>query len=361
MNTATVTWIAYENYGTYLQAYALQQILRKLGHENHIIYDSYFAKYVPDKIPFFKRVIQFIKFIVIGKHHYTHFRFKLFEKQYLSIEYNVTVTDGLGDKYDVFICGSDQIWSPYLDFEPFYFLGFKAKKKIAYAPSIGTDKFTKQFISRALPLIKDFDFISTREKVISDSLSMLIGRDVETVVDPTLLLLKADWMKLIKCVNMNHYLLCYFLTPNEWYINIAKDYSKKKKLKLVVFSICPKCEMYADTIIYAGPKEFLSYIMSADMIFTDSFHASIFSLIFQKSFVAFKRFEDGKDNDQNSRFYNLFDELGIKDHFVEINNVEKVYSVHTIDWNSVNNQIEILRRKSISYLKKALSTNGKDM
>lgn len=361
MKTATITWICYRNFGTYLQAYALQQVVKQLGHENYIIYDKHFAKHVkPPKSlkdvlrKIYGTVAQTIRF---PQHFKVNRCYERFLKEHLQIDYQVTTTDGLGDRYDAFLCGSDQIWSVYLDFEPYYFLGFPAKRKIAYAPSLGTGICTAAYEKNAIPLIRQFDYLSTREEVGTALLLKYIDKPIQTVVDPTLLLDGTTWDKLTQIVDEEKYLLCYFLSSNEWYINHAKQYAKEKGLKLYILGTNPHYRDFADTVIYGGPQEFLSYIKYAEFVFTDSFHATIFSIHFHKNFQTFKRFEDGKGNDQNARLYNLFEKLHIDDHFVGKADQFQPDCNTSVNWVEVDNYLQDLRDFSLSYLKNSLKTD----
>ena len=126
MKTATVTWIYYENFGTFLQAYALQRSITKLGHENIIIDDSCFYRpSILSKIK--KRVTDAIQ----GRKRMAHKYYVQFSSKYLNIGHSADKTSDFSQEYDVYLCGSDQIWSPYLKFNPYYYLGFTEKKKVA--------------------------------------------------------------------------------------------------------------------------------------------------------------------------------------------------------------------------------------
>ena len=353
--TATITWIAYENYGTYLQAYALQHKLKELGYQNHILYDSYFAKYVSNSVSLKQRLKNIIKAIIRGKSDLTHLKYKYFAYRYLDIDYNIKSIEDLGDKYDTFICGSDQIWSPYLDFEPFYYLGFEAKKKIAYAPSLGTGECDELYMKNAIPQIRRFDFISVREKKSASLLSKYIDKEIITVVDPTLLLNSVEWDKLTCKIKEKEYIVCYFLTPNKWYMDYVKAYALKYNMKLLCFRNQPVYENLTNDLIDGGPIEFISYIKNANIVFTDSFHASIFSLIFHKNFFTFKRFKDGEEFDQNTRIYDLFASLNIRDRFLGEEDLDVLDNLKAVNWYEVDKKIKQMRHISIDYLEKALA------
>lgn len=359
MKTATITWICYRNFGTFLQAYSLQRVVKQLGHENWIIYDRHFAKHKKDSNSIKGHLIEIYGMLSsIVKQPYC---FKMnrcydrFLKDKLQIDYNVQTLNGLSEKYDAFICGSDQIWSPYIEFEPYYFLGFPAQRKIAYAPSVGTGKCTEEYVRNAIPLIRQFDYLSTREDIGSEMLKKYINKPIVTVLDPTLLLDGNEWSKLTSEIEDENILLCYYLTANDWYIEYAKQYVKEHNLKLYIFGTNPTYSKFADRVIYGGPLEFLSYIKSAKVIFTDSFHATIFSILFHKKFQTFKRFQDGKGADQNARLYNLFSQLHIENHFIGEDDPFNPDMNASANWSDVEFNLKKLRRESIEYLKNSLA------
>ena len=114
---------------------------------------------------------------------------------------------------------------------------------------------------------------------------------------------------------------------------------------------------YSNNVVAAGPREFISYIKEAEFVYTDSFHATVFSILYEKDFFTFKRFKDGSENDQNSRLVNLFQLTDIKDRYIDSDNLLFVPSTQ-IDKNVFANalhNIEIERLHSICFLKKALS------
>ncbi len=355
MKTATVTWITYENYGTDLQAYALQQAIIKLGHSNAILSDSYYVHNFPPKKTlkdYFVNIVRFFKGTYIPP---SSKLYHMFRRKFLNIDFCCDNIDSVNKKYDVFVCGSDQIWSPYLEFEPYYYLAFTEKKKIAYAPSLGTGTCSVEYKRNVKSLIERFDYVSVREQSGANLLKSFINKNIQCVVDPTLLLTCEEWNKLIITKKISEkYLICYFLTNNKWYVDYARKYADKHNLKLYIFGTNRAYKLIADRIICAGPQEFLSYIKNADKVFTDSYHASIFSILFNRSFVTFKRFEDGNVNDQNARIYNLFEKLGINDHFVGESDLSCVEDILEPQWVDVSLNITNLREASMSYLKMAL-------
>lgn len=350
MRTATVTWIYYENFGTFLQAYALQKSIKKLGHENIIIDDSYFFK--PGML---SRIKKTMMDKIRGKSNKTHRCYADFRKRFLNIGHSAGNTDRFANSYDVFLCGSDQIWSPYLEFNPYYYLSFTEKKKVAYAPSIGTIAFTEQYKENIKAVIEKFDYISVREEDSARILSTFLNREVNVVLDPTLLLTQKQWDCVESKIEVYEpYILCYFLTPNKWYIDYVKEYALRHNKKIKIFNISPLYEKLGFEVVNAGPGEFISYIKNADKVFTDSFHSSIFSILYHKDFITFKRFKDGGEKDQNARIANLFNKLGIEEYFIGENQLDIIESLALPNYLAVEEKLGKLRAESKEYLRNAI-------
>ena len=370
-NTATVTWISWNNYGSLLQAYALQHTLKSLGYDNHIISDErivYPHKYnqvdssvsllqkIRRSLGFWKRFILYKSF---RNDHFTKLYFDKFRNNDLIVDNEYTSFLELGNKYDAYIAGSDQIWHPSKNiFKPFYYLDFTNRKKISYAPSLGTPVYPNEYKGVVKELLSSFSHISIREKKGEELLSSFIEKDITTVLDPTLLLSKNEWNKIATKTKQNKkYAIGYFLTYNQDYINWAIKDAKRRNVELLFFQINTHVYNYSNKVVAAGPREFISYIKEADFVYTDSFHATVFSILYEKDFLTFKRFKDGSENDQNSRLSNLFQLTNIKDRFIDTENLSFVSSTKIekdVLANALHN-IETERLRSIDFLKKALS------
>lgn len=350
MKTATVTWIYYENFGTFLQAYALQKCIVEFGHENIIIDDSHFFK--PGILSRIKKtVMNKIK----GKSNKAHLSYADFRKQFLNIGHSAGNTDNFANSYDVFLCGSDQIWSPYLEFNPYYYLAFTGKKKVAYAPSTGTGICTELYKTNVKPVIEKFDHIAVREEDGAKMLSTFINKEVKVVLDPTLLLTQEEWNCVESKVEVKEpYILCYFLTPNKWYLDYVKEYAKRHNKKVKIFNTCPVYKELDFEIINAGPGEFISYIKNAEKVFTDSFHSSIFSIIYHKDFITFKRFKDGGEKDQNARIANLFKKLRVKEFFIGEEQIDTIETLVLPNYVAVEEALLKFRTESKEYLRNAI-------
>ena len=356
LRTATVTWITYPNFGTYLQAYALQQTVLRLGYDNRIIDDCRFVQSAPwrARLGRLKRWLLRKPPVKIQNPAFLQFR-----KQYIKVDEQWRNYADLNNRYDLFLCGSDQIWSPYVrKINPYYYLGFTDKKKIGYAPSTGTASLPQEYKQTVKPLLNRFSAIGVREQSSAEALSGFIDKRIEAVLDPTLLLTEAQWKKVCTPVcqmEEQPYLLCYFLTPNAWYLEYARQAAEQSGLRLKTFNTWPGAQAYADAVLDVGPGEFLGYIQGAHKVMTDSFHASIFSILFHKEFVTFKRFEDGGERDQNARIADLFSALGLSDYFVGKERLDDVAKLPQPDYQKVEEQLQQLRSHSIQFLSNALS------
>ena len=278
-----------------------------------------------------------------------------FRKNELRVLYGQTKDKlpALNDQFDMFICGSDQIWSVRESiFNPYYYLDFVTKKKISYAPSLGTDKISEKAFEMIRKLLVDYAAISVRESVSAKQLSDLIGKEVQWVVDPTLLRDRVFWEQLTCGIprRKKKYLLCYFLENKEWYFNYAKTIAKKLHLEIVLL---PNRWDYLSSEYVVktgvGPKEFVSLIRHSDYVLTDSYHGSIFSMIFERDFQYLLRFNMDDPNSQNIRIQSLFDYLNLNDRIV-FNEMENKPALRIKDYSIITSKIDIQRKKSQKYL-----------
>lgn len=359
---ANITWVTYYNFGTFLQAYALQQYILSLGYDDVILDDSVFAEtHINWKLrvkkwiwSLCKSYRSFVKQQNEAQGFYEHFK-----KEHLIIESNVADIERLNETYECFVCGSDQIWNPFSLINPkkgFFFADFVYRKKISYAPSIGVSVMPLEYVDKFRSLIKDFTFLSARERPGQKIMQELSGKKVVNVVDPTLLLSKNQWEKLLanrKEKKAEVYVLGYFLTPNPIYIQTAKDYAHKKGLKFKMFYTDKSYVSVADELITAGPIEFIEAIRNAHFLFTDSFHGSIFASIFNTQFVTFKRFKDTIES-QNSRVENLLEMMGIQEHLLSEENAIDAISLEKIDFELVWANLSPYIKNSKEYLINAL-------
>lgn len=388
MKTATVTWITYNNYGTLLQAYALQKQLEHLGHENDILSDRIILeeynkhKTAPMQKPrpeqtgsgTNSRLWRLVSHPRrIGRSYAARFdreAYRLpyygsqksceaFKRNELRIRDGVSAETlaGLNADYDAFLCGSDQIWSVFDSiFNPYYYLDFAAKKKIAYAPSLGTDRIPEKTAERIRELLSDFDAISVRERVSAEQLRSITGKDVEWVCDPTLLHDRAFWAGFTADAEYprGRYLLCYFLENKPWYFDCAKRIARKLRLRMRLIPVKWDYLCHEDVLRYAvGPKEFVALFQNAEYVLTDSYHGSIFSMIFEKDFMYLQRFAEEDPASQNIRIDSLFTYLGMESRLVK-RGMTQLPDAAGPDYGRAAPLLQELQSRSQEYLKRSL-------
>lgn len=299
MRISILTFHFVENYGAQLQAYALQTYLQSMGNEVEI-FDFRPSKLIDDyKIIHFKSLKKMIADLLrlrTRKKQTEKFKDFMNENLNLSLErYDDTLNiKNFINTKDVFICGSDQIWNlPLTGYSYQYFLNFingNKCNKISYAASFGDsiqDK-DKELINSYL---KEFHALSVRENSSVDIINNLTNKSSACVLDPVFLLSANQWRNLSfydTTLVSKSYILIYDLIGRGDKTLIKKAKIEAKRLNKKIISIHPlTTKRYGiDYNLYdVGPKEFLWLIDNAEMIFTNSFHATSFSLIFQKKFV----------------------------------------------------------------------------
>ena len=368
LHTATVTWITWPNFGSYLQAYALQQVIKGLGYDNKIIDDGRvvsptYQGYPKYKEYSFKKKLRHKIALVLHLHsrqdnlsHDSYWKFIKFRDSFLDIDNDYRTFEELGKKYDVYIAGSDQIWYPDKEiFKPFYYLDFTSRKKVSYAASIGVKTYPEEYKEKVKTLLSSFSHISVREARGAELLKGFLNREVHVDLDPTLLLDGSKWKEIMSDHAVTHkkYVLCYLLTANQSYFEFARDFATKRNLKLVFFNVIPEVESYADKVIAAGPREFIRAINDAEYVLTDSYHGTVFSILLHKTFLTFKRFHQGDNRNQNSRIENLFKILDIKDYFVDVQDLSKC-KLESLDYAKIEELLDKEKLKSLSYIKNIL-------
>lgn len=354
-----VTWITYHNFGTYLQAYALQRTLRLLGYESYIISDY---RFIQKNKSILWNIIAQVYHLLGGNRVMANGAKKVrqyysdFARNYLVIDNKWRNFEELEARYDIFICGSDQIWSPLVPFNSFYFLGFTNKKKIAYAPSIGQCRLPECRIKMIKPLLENFLALSIREHSGKSLLSSHINKNIDVVLDPTLLLPSEIWNDLIDKTESREqsYILCYLLSYNESYIKLIKGFANINRLPIRIVITDKRFLKDADIPLFIGPIEFLNELKNAEYMFTDSFHGSIFAIHFRKRFWALKRFNVNEVNNQNSRLIDLFSLLGVSDYFVDEYDFVDKLNLPNINYDIVDKKVAVEREHSLEYLRSAL-------
>lgn len=358
------------NYGGLLQEYALFRELVNLGYQVEVI--DYDTSSEPNTFSY-KRDLRFLtvdkmikkiqKRVLKRKvvestipNKLSRDLFSKFRDQYITFSEKCTYVDlnELNNRYDGFVCGSDQIWNPSYNI-PSFFLNFViGNNKVIYGASLGVSTISPMERKVYKGLLQDLKSISVREKEAREIIASLTDKKVEIVLDPTMILDRGDWMQFVREDKTREpYIFCYLLGIDSVKAEATKEFAKKTGCQIVSvpFENCIFSEDYFPTFDQGmGPIEFLNLIYNAQFVLTDSFHASVFSIIFDKDFRVFSRVV-GKVN-MNDRLYTLLDWIDRKDLFIHPDGLEKVSVNDSITYDY--SKIEKERIKSIQWLKNAL-------
>ena len=378
-----------QNYGSMLQAYATQAFLDELHIENRTINYSQIASYIKKrKILFYIAHVYIIDTFVSQLHQYS---FKCRQKMDKRLKQDIFLRKQVMKKFEntrfrlttpysfkylsklctdmnanAVLLGSDQLWLPSNIYANYYTLNFVPSniKKISYSTSFGVSQLDKKTKKRAKSFLGNFNFISVREKSGQKLVSEITGDSPQIVCDPTMLISAEKWRVLLKTKNLvkNPYILCYFLGNNPWQREWAKQLKKTTGLQiisLIHLDSYIKCDnsYYDQALFDIGPSEFVSLIENAEFVCTDSFHGTVFSLLFHKRFFSFRRFRENYYSSTNSRLDSLLTLLGLADHIVEQGVTPCEMLKKVINYDDVDKQLGIFRSDSISWLKNALGVN----
>lgn len=238
----------------------------------------------------------------------------------------------LTQKYDYVFTGSDQVWNPEYADKVFYLGEIPAEKRCAYAASFGKDRLQEGVLTEnTLEALKNYRFISVREDSAVQVLAQHGVPNVKMMCDPTLLLEKQQWensITQIKRITNDKYVFVYLLGNSK---NLRNDLKKKLQntnLKIVSiphihFTYQKRDEGFADIEVYdAGPLEFLKLINDAEMVVTDSFHCTLFSVLFQKNFWTLSRNGENDTGSTNGRMRTLLEKVDLMERYA--GSVEKI-------------------------------------
>lgn len=372
-----ITIVKVNNYGAELQAYALQKKLNLLGYDAEII-DYLFYKnkaHIKEKIsrpfypyPFKKKIKEFLepwyhkirclpywrnkrkREKAFDLFHKKHTRFSsICYRSYSQLYQNPPI-------YDVYCVGSDQVWNPgcYTNLNP-YFVSFapRGKKRISYASSFGVKVLPQHAQEKYKDLLLQMDAISVREDAGVDIVNEISGRNAVKVADPTLLLTTDDWLEIANYdkVPTDKYILLYVLKDSDYIKQKALEIGREQGLKVV--RICKeayKQDKKTDGIIDildAAPDDFLGLFSKAEIVLTNSFHGTVFSIMFRKEFYTILNAE----NNNNTRQINLLETVGVEDRIVYEGSFVKR---NKIDYIDCHNRMNLLIKKSEDYLINAI-------
>ena len=366
-----------DNYGGLLQAYALKEALTSLGHDVVIINRQY---PVSSKV---KTLAYLLKRKILGKpvnpqilltqkqkkiisRHTISFR----EKYIPHLSHLITDNDEMHKlnnlNFNGYIVGSDQCWRPrYSPYIRNYFLDFAKDqnniKRISYAASFGVSdwEFNETDTEICRELAQQFDAISVREDSGVKLVEKYLGQKAVHVIDPTMLLKTEDYIKITTNENVAHSngdLMTYILDKNELKQNIIKNIETELTFKQ--FEILPEKRLNTDKIdniekfVYPTPAKWLRGFQDAKFVITDSFHGTVFSILFNVPFLVIANKNRGV-----ARFESLLQVFGLKDRLItDLKEFDfKHYREKQINWHEVNAQLEKERLKAFGFLKSNLS------
>jgi hypothetical protein len=331
------------NYGAQLQAYALQKTVEKLGYECEVINFQWSG---------IKTVMYYES---AGKNvgRFRDFSREIPHSVRLYTPYDI---DECADEYDIFICGSDQIWGANLNMPIFVLpkitLSFvpAGKVKIAYAASMGGSAVSERIRDALAPYVARLDAVSVRENSAAPFVSQMAGKEAVVALDPTMLLPTDAWREIaVAPNNTDKYILVYNIGQNPGLDSTAETLSQRLDCDIVSLS-------YSDNDT-AGPKEFLGLIDNAEFVLTNSFHGTVFSILFRKQFLAFGVDTSNTKFSKNIRIVDLLENLNLSKRYVgrDTTKIERLLDINaTIDFDLLENTLINLRNNSLNFLSESL-------
>ena len=363
-NIAVITIHWANNYGGTLQAFALVEVLKKYA--NVTVLDYRAVK--PEKgMKLIRYGFKPIDILRAGKDVFRIFprsrvirKFKNFTYKYIPLSDRLINEEDfvkLRDDYDVFISGSDQIWSPSItgensELDTRFLLDFViSKPKVSYASSIGSFLFSKHQEELLEKHLSDFKALSVREADTAEFLSGLLERQVSLVVDPTLLLSESDWVNkfdLNTKKNNKPYILVFALMKDRNLKRTISYFRKKLNMSVIAIDQDPFLNYKPNVhVMDAGPIEFLDLFYNADFIITNSFHGTCFSVIFNKKFVV------TIPPTGINRIKSLLGQIGLENKYLSETDDPGKFD-QSIDYSYVNENLKKIRYSSMEYLNFAI-------
>lgn len=380
---AIVTYV--NNFGSFLQALATQEAIKKLGYETEVINiegvqhiiskarKKYFLKrcFNPNELRSYAVTLKGIAKKKTDREYAKNISirnavFDAFRKDNFVYSPSISSWELIGqyckDNYSSVLVGSDQLWRPANIEGNYYTLSYVPDEvnKIAYATSFGVPYLPKKQGEKAKYFIPRIQHLSVRENQGKKIIKDLTGLEAQVVCDPTMLITKEEWDKGVGTrLIEGDYILCYFLGGNQKYPKFARKLGDRLKIKTVGLVHCAgyndNVEMYYDEMPFdIGPYEFINLIKHARLVLTDSFHCCVFSILFEKDFYAFKRFKDNDEMSTNDRLTTLFESMGIQNRILSGEEDLSSFDFDSINYEFVKEKIENIRKKSLEYLSNSL-------
>ncbi len=361
MRIALITIHYANSYGGCLQALATQTVLSKYGDVTILDYKS------PDlgkTLDTLRLGLGLRDFLRAGKDLVRFFpRKRLVNKfkDFIKKKYNLSrpLNSGLAleqaaDQFDVFVCGSDQLWNPNVvgsqDFN--YMLDFAGdRKKVSLSSSMGSFRYSEDNLHLFKSKLSDFAYVAVREKDLAEDLERDLGRSVVNTLDPTLLLNKKQWSELLdlNLEKKEKYIFVYTLKKTTFIREAINKISRQLGLKVVVIDQDPflgfKCDRH---VMDASPEDYLNLIAGASFVLTNSFHGTAFAVNFNVPFVTLPP-ETGVN-----RIKSFLDSVGLSSRLVDsLTSIDELIEIEP-DFAGAGRQLDLLRLDTIAYLDQAL-------
>lgn len=255
----------------------------------------------------------------------------------------------LDEKYDLIVCGSDQIWRKqpeHYGYNPVYFgkNSIRATKQISYAASMGNLPSSEGDKTKVKEFVSCLDAVSVRENNLAEFLRSIGIDNVEVSLDPTLLLSAEKWNTLIPVENSysEKYALFYEITEKCFDENQMRDFCNKHGWRLIILRTKVPMHIKEYELYSVGPDKFVNLVRSAEFVFTSSFHGLAFSIINHKNFLCSNSLNSG-------RLKSLLHNLCIDGHYIEpMNDIPS--EIPQINYNMVDEKMITLRAMSLQYL-----------
>ncbi len=367
MKVALVTILDNINLGTVLQAYATADAIERVGHEvvfiNYVRPSETVRYKLKEKLSrrgsWLRRMIDagvsctVVPWVKRRLKRDIRYRFAMTRRYNSCEQLRIHPVDA-----DIFMTGSDQVWncSYNAGVDEVFFLGFTDKPKVAYAASVGTDCFPREDVKEVIGFLREYSHITVRETATCDYIRSL-GFVVKSVLDPTLLLTKAEWMSRLSIpgsrIIAEPYLLVYSVESerNDFIFEQAWSIARQRGLRLVAMTASnagPLKRYNADRLFaFADVRQFLRLMRDADFVVASSFHGTAFSINFNKEFVTVTppRF--------NVRMESIIDKFGLRGRVITDTIVDPA-SLPSLNYDAINEIMTSCRRQSFDLLSKML-------
>lgn len=365
MKIGIITWFTGPNYGTNLQAIALQYYLRSRGNEVNLInYEVPAVNVRKDKKSFIRKLLYQPKKYAI-KFAMNRYKYQIAERDRKlrnSITTKCILTPEIKtidelikicNEFDLLICGSDQIWNPNW-YDKFYFADYTGitTNRISYAPSMGVNAIPDSVAVEIQHGLKQFKAISVREEKAAELLASYLIEKPQVVVDPTLLLTSEEWMDIFpeKSCEGDNYIFAFFLNDEKAHLEATKKFAKRLNYKLILVPY--KGATYLQNVdirANAGLEDILDLIRNAKYVITDSFHITVFSIIHRKQFYTFQRFKEDEFTSQNVRVTNLLNMVDLPERLITYLSTE-INMLDDINYDGHIEKLNIEIEKSKAFL-----------